>query len=185
MRDDVVIRDARDPGDIPAIRRLFEAYAASLDVDLCFQNFAQELAALPGDYAPPRGALLVAERGDAHVGCVALRPLGDDAGAKVGEVKRLYVVPEARGTRTGRGLMHALIEHDERAGALCVARISRMHAVLSEPATGSRLPGAHAAAALVSRAQVCSHGRPSLRQPPRVPRRWFSSSAPSKPSSTL
>lgn len=110
MRDDVVIRDARDPGDIPAIRRLFEAYAASLDVDLCFQNFAQELAALPGDYAPPRGALLVAGRGDAHVGCVALRPLGDDAGAKVGEVKRLYVVPEARGTRTGRRLMHALIE---------------------------------------------------------------------------
>jgi len=110
MRDDVVIRDARDPGDIPVIRRLFEAYAASLDVDLCFQNFAQELAALPGDYAPPRGALLLAGRGDAHVGCVALRPLGDEAQATVGEVKRLYVVPHARGTRTGRALMHALIE---------------------------------------------------------------------------
>ena len=61
MRGDVVIRDAREPADIPAIRRLFEAYAASLDVDLCFQNFAHELAALPGDYAPPHGALLLAE----------------------------------------------------------------------------------------------------------------------------
>ena len=104
------IRQASEPRDVDHARALFNEYAASLDVDLCFQNFAHEIAALPGDYAPPRGALLVAERGDAHVGCVALRPLGDDAGAKVGEVKRLYVVPEARGTRTGRRLMHALIE---------------------------------------------------------------------------
>jgi putative acetyltransferase len=115
-RGDVVIRDARDPADIPAVRRLFEAYATSLDVDLCFQNFAHELAALPGDYAPPHGALLMAERGDAHVGCVALRPLCDEPSGKIGEVKRLYVVPDARGTRTGRALMHALIERAQVIG---------------------------------------------------------------------
>ena len=116
MRGDVVIRDARDPADIPAIRRLFEAYAASLDVDLCFQNFAHELAALPGDYAPPHGALLLAERGDVHVGCVALRPLRDEVPRKIGEVKRLYVVPDARGARTGHALMQALIARAQVAG---------------------------------------------------------------------
>ena len=106
----VFVRAARVPDELPVVRQLFRAYADSLGFDLGFQGFEDELAALPGDYAPPRGALLVAGRGDAHVGCVALRALGHDAGAKVGEVKRLYVVPEARGTRTGRGLMHALIE---------------------------------------------------------------------------
>ena len=116
MRGDVVIRDARDPADIPAIRRLFEAYAASLDVDLCFQNFAHELAALPGDYAPPHGALLLAERGDVHVGCVALRPLRDEVLRRIGEVKRLYVVPDARGTRTGHALMQALIARAQVGG---------------------------------------------------------------------
>ena len=108
MHGDVVIRDARDPDDIAAVGRLFEAYAASLGVDLCFQNFAHELATLPGDYALPRGALLLAEQRGAPIGCVALRPLSA-APANIGEVKRLYVVPDARGTRSGRGLMEALI----------------------------------------------------------------------------
>jgi GNAT superfamily N-acetyltransferase len=105
----VLIRDAA-ASDVGMVRRLFEAYAASLDVDLCFQGFAGELTGLPGDYAPPRGALLVATQDRETVGCVALRPLASDDDAMIGEVKRLYVVPEARGAHAGRALMEALVE---------------------------------------------------------------------------
>ena len=79
------VRHASGPDDTAHARRLFEAYAEWLAVDLCFQGFAQELATLPGAYAPPRGRLLLAgEPGDAF-GCVALRPLDE----RTGEVKRL------------------------------------------------------------------------------------------------
>ena len=104
------IRDASDTIEIATARALFEEYAASLDVDLCFQNFAQELATLPGDYAPPRGCLLLAEREGRPIGCVALRPLGDASPAgPIGEVKRLYVRPGARGMGLGRALGEAVI----------------------------------------------------------------------------
>lgn len=113
----VAIRDAQGSADIRAVRQLFEAYADALGVDLCFQNFAQELARLPGDYAPPRGALLIAKSQAEAIGCVALRPLTDAVHrGHTGEVKRLYVVPCARGSKTGRTLMHALIERARRLG---------------------------------------------------------------------
>jgi ribosomal protein S18 acetylase RimI-like enzyme len=105
LRADIVIDDARGADDIAAAKRLFEAYAASLDVDLCFQNFAQELATLPGDYAPPAGCLLLARVRDAAVGCVALRPLADGTG----EIKRLYVDPALHGAGIGRALADAVI----------------------------------------------------------------------------
>lgn len=108
MRSGVVIRDARIPGDIPIARALLEEYAASLDVDLCFQDFARELAALPGDYAAPRGCLLLADDGSQAIGCVALRALAD-GDASIGEVKRLYLRPAARGRRVGRALAEAVI----------------------------------------------------------------------------
>ena len=71
-----MIRDAAIPGEVPAVRALFEEYAASLNVDLCFQNFAEELAGLPGDYAPPQGCLLVACNDGRIVGWVEERPRG-------------------------------------------------------------------------------------------------------------
>lgn len=110
----VPIRQAVDPLDVAQARVLFEEYAAWLDVDLCFQGFAQELATLPGAYSPPRGRLLVAGPSRAAVGCIALRPLaGDDPAVPTGEIKRLYVKPDARGTGLGLRLVETLL-HEAR-----------------------------------------------------------------------
>lgn len=104
------IREAA-PADLAQVRTLFEEYAAWLAVDLCFQGFAEEVATLPGAYAPPRGRLYVAEAGATLVGCIALRPLSEPG---VGEVKRLYVRPAARGTKLGEALVRRLLS-DARA----------------------------------------------------------------------
>jgi ribosomal protein S18 acetylase RimI-like enzyme len=99
-------------GDIDACRELFREYERSLGVSLCFQGFDRELAALPGDYVPPRGGLWVAEAEGGLAGCVAVRPLADDAA----EMKRLYVRPAYRGRRAGLALARQAIESARRAG---------------------------------------------------------------------
>jgi len=104
----VLIRDARVPDEIAVVRSMFEEYAAALDVDLCFQGFDGELAQLPGYYAPPRGCLLFAEDAQGIAGCAALRPL-ESHGPDVGEMKRLYVRPAARGSGAGRALAQAVL----------------------------------------------------------------------------
>jgi putative acetyltransferase len=92
---------------------LFRAYAAALDVDLAFQDFDLELAALPGDYANERGgALLLAWLGDSACGCVALRAFDDERC----EMKRLYVRADARGLGAGRLLAEAVIERARQLG---------------------------------------------------------------------
>lgn len=107
----VPIRVAATAGDIAQARALFQEYAAWLAVDLCFQGFAEELATLPGAYAPPRGLLMLAGPEDAAMGCVALRPLTGAGSPSSGmaEIKRLYVGPDARGTGLGQRLVETVI----------------------------------------------------------------------------
>lgn len=106
------ITPAALPEDLGTVRLLFEEYAASLGFDLGFQGFANELAGLPGDYAPPRGQILLAWVEGRPAGCVALRELEDG----VCEMKRLYVRPELRDLRLGRTLVEALIAEAREIG---------------------------------------------------------------------
>jgi GNAT superfamily N-acetyltransferase len=94
--------------DLDEIRAMLREYAAWLEIDLCFQNFEEELAGLPGDYAPPRGRLLIAE----GAGCVALRTIDEE----ICEMKRLYVRPDHRGTGLGRRLVQAIIDEARSVG---------------------------------------------------------------------
>ena len=103
---------AETDGQVEQARALFKEYEAATGVDLCFQNFAQELAALPGDYAPPSGRLLLAYDGEEVAGCVALRKV-DDA---VCEMKRLYVRPGFRGTGLGRTLAESVVAQGREIG---------------------------------------------------------------------
>jgi GNAT superfamily N-acetyltransferase len=107
----VEIVDGHGEEHVPAVRALFEEYAASLDVDLGFQDFERELAELPGDYAPPAGRLLLALDPE-PVGCVGLRPLSTG----VCEMKRLFVRESHRGTGLGRRLVEAVIAAGREAG---------------------------------------------------------------------
>ncbi len=103
----LIIAPAASPRDIADVGTLFREYAGLVAEALCFQGFDQELAALPGDYAPPGGVLLLARDADeAAAGCVGLRRL--DAGT--GEMKRMYVREAYRGSGLGRRLAVAVIE---------------------------------------------------------------------------
>ncbi len=101
-----------DGAALQVIRELLREYEAQLGIDLDYQGFRAELAALPGDYAPPRGRLLLALHDDAPVGCAALR----DAGGGRAEMKRLYVRPAARGLGVGEALARQVIAEASLAG---------------------------------------------------------------------
>jgi ribosomal protein S18 acetylase RimI-like enzyme len=138
----VVLLTPDEAHEIDAARAIFRDYAASLGIDLCFQNFEEEVATLPGDYAEPRGALLLALVDAAHIkeaagqqaptlmrpngtlahvaGCCALRPLDNTDYANAAEMKRLFVRPGFRGLGVGRQLAEAILDASRGAGYACV-----------------------------------------------------------------
>lgn len=138
-----------DAAALAEVRALFEEYAASLGFSLDFQGFAEELASLPGRYAPPEGVLLLAP----GAGCVALRRISAP-GASCCEMKRLYVRPAFQGRGLGRALVRAIVA-EGRALGYAAMRLDTVPAMSSairlyesldfhdiEPYTTNPVPGA-------------------------------------------
>ncbi len=109
---DLALTQAESSSQIAQARELFLEYAQSLGFSLCFQNFDKELAALPGDYAPPEGRLLLATYEDQLAGCVALHNLEPETC----EMKRLYLRPQFRGKRLGRTIADQIIAEARQIG---------------------------------------------------------------------
>ena len=112
----IELRCADTPALLEAARAVMREYGESLDIDLCFQNFDDELARLPGDYAPPSGQLLLAYVDGELAGCGALRAFADADYANACEMKRLFVRPGFRRFGLGRILAEALLDEGRRAG---------------------------------------------------------------------
>lgn len=113
---EVQLLSPQSPEWLEATRDIFRDYAASLAIDLCFQDFDSELANLPGEYAPPQGHLLLAVVDGQVAGCGALRPLPESDHANACEMKRLFVRPAFRRFGLGRQLVQALLDEARRAG---------------------------------------------------------------------
>ncbi len=105
---------------LDAVRAIFREYADSLGVDLGFQDFDRECRELPGEYAPPRGALLRATVEGVVAGCCALRPLDAVDYPNAAEMKRLYVRQAFRGFGLGRQLAERCLDAARQAGYTCV-----------------------------------------------------------------
>ena len=116
----VTLSSPADPEALATVRELFQEYADTLNVNLDFQDFENELATLPGDYAGPRGAILLAWVGGAVAGCCALRPLDTTNYANAAEMKRLYVRKAFRGFGLGQELAEGTLDAARRAGYACV-----------------------------------------------------------------
>ena len=109
------------PALIETTREIFREYAGQLGIDLCFQNFDEELVDLPGDYAAPQGCLLLAMLDGEVAGCCALRPLDTVDYPNASEMKRLYVRQAHRRSGLGRQLAEAILD---------AARVAGYHSVL-------------------------------------------------------
>jgi len=99
-----------EAGDIPEVRAMLKEYLDWIGLDLAFQDIDAELNGLPGDYAPPLGALLVASDGTVLVGMIGLRPIDD----RICEMKRLFVRPDARGRGLARQLIDSILAEARR-----------------------------------------------------------------------
>ena len=116
----IELLSAHGPQQIETLRALFGEYAASLNIDLCFQNFEAELAGLPGEYGAPGGALLLALVDGEAAGCVAMRPLPESDHVNACEMKRLYVRRAFRRFGLGRLLTQELMDLASQAGHSCM-----------------------------------------------------------------
>lgn len=108
------------PELLAATRQIFTDYATQLGVDLCFQNFAAELADLPGEYSEPRGALMLALVDGEIAGCCGLRSLDSVDYPNAAEMKRLYVRKAFRRFGLGRELAETMLDRARMAGYQCV-----------------------------------------------------------------
>ena len=114
MSSSFTIVPVRTEKDLKASVELIQAYTAWLNIDLAFQDFAAEMASMPGKYAPPLGELLLARNAVGEpIGCVALRPLWLEGCC---EMKRLFVPPSGRGTGVGSALVATIIQIAEKIG---------------------------------------------------------------------
>lgn len=107
---DIEIVTPRLRTEFDALRIIFREYASTLDIDLGFQDFEAEIASLPGEYAAPRGCLVMARANQELAGCCALRPLDSADYPNACEMKRLYVRPAFRGLGLGRMLAETVME---------------------------------------------------------------------------
>lgn len=151
----ISLRPAQFPDDLQTVRQLFLDYQAGLGIDLCFQGFDAELAELPGAYAPPAGALLLAYVDSEAAGCCALRPLYNTNHLNACEMKRLYVRPAFRGFGLGRLLVERILSAGQLNGYTTMlldtlsdmetarALYQEMDFVEVEPYYHNPIPGAH------------------------------------------
>jgi ribosomal protein S18 acetylase RimI-like enzyme len=121
----ITVTQVNERDALLSVRALFEEYAASLNFDLCFQGFDEELANLPGNYAPPEGRLLLAFHSLEAAGCVALQKFEEG----ICEMKRLYVKPQFRGLGIGRTLAETVISEAWKIGyrRMCLDTVPSMH----------------------------------------------------------
>jgi putative acetyltransferase len=120
MNPDIRLVTPSDDEGWDSTRAIFQEYAASLGIDLCFQDFDTELGCLPGDYAPPRGALVHALVEGELAGCCAMRPLDSVDYVNACEMKRLFVRRAFRGFGLGRMLAEAIMDAARMAGYACI-----------------------------------------------------------------
>ena len=113
---DITLRWALVPNDMETVRALFLDYQADLGIDLCFQGFDDEVSNLPGDYAPPQGAIALAFIGGSPAGCCAFRPLVGSDHLNACEMKRLFVRRAFRGFGLGRQLVDHILSEARMAG---------------------------------------------------------------------
>jgi len=125
--NDLTIIQASSTAQLAQARELFLEYANSLNFSLCFQNFDEELATLPGHYVPPKGRLLLGEYEGQLAACVALRGLEET----ICEMKRLYLRPAFRGKGLGRILTEHLISEAHQIGYHCM-RLDTVEPVMKD-----------------------------------------------------
>ena len=143
------------PEEMACVRQIFQEYADSLNIDLEFQGFESEIADLPGEYAAPRGQILLAHVDGALAGCCALRPLDDCDYPNAAEMKRLFVRKAFRGFGLGRHLVESILDSARQAGYdhVLLDTLDDMEAARAlyvdlgfesiEPYYHNPLPGAH------------------------------------------